>query len=87
MAYTCGSAVRIQPSTLTNPRSSSTFVVSRPISSEFGARPVATSSCSTVSSSAAPPSGPTVSVTPSSATRTVDVVEAGLRDDLDPAPD
>ena len=54
--------------------------------SVFGARPVATSSCSTVSFSARAAVGPTIIETPSSVTLTDGSVEAGLRHDLDAAP-
>ncbi len=68
IAQTCGSTVRMWPSTGMIPRSTVIRVVSRPIPSTFAARPVATRMQSATISLAAPPSGPTVSRMPSSAT-------------------
>ena len=71
IAYRCGSRVRMWPSTLTKPRSTSAVVVSRPTSSTLVARPAATSSISAEISAASLPSGPTVRRTPSSSATTL----------------
>ena len=68
MAQTCGSAVRMWPSTGMIPRSTVMRVVSRPIPSTLAARPVATRMQSAVTSFASPPSGPTMRRIPSSPT-------------------
>ena len=86
IAQTCGSAVRMKPSTLMTPRSVSTRVVSSPMSSTLAARPAATRRTSAATSRGLPPSTPTVRRTPASSATREATSNSGVRHDLDAAP-